>query len=71
MKHKYDGNQIKQMREQLGLSQSQFAALINANIATIQMWEQGVSKPTTYTLFLLQEYVNKLLVEKYFDKEVL
>lgn len=71
MKHKYDGNQIKQMREQLGLSQSQFAALINANIATIQMWEQGVSKPTTYTLFLLQEYVNKLLVEKYFDEEVL
>lgn len=71
MKHKYDGNQIKQMREQLGLSQSQFAALINANTATIQMWEQGVSKPTTYTLFLLQEYVNKLLVEKYFDEEVM
>lgn len=71
MRHKYDGNQIKQMREQLGLSQSQFAALINANTATIQMWEQGVSKPTTYTLFLLQEYVNKLLAEKYFDEEVL
>lgn len=71
MRHKYDGNQIKQIREQLGLSQSQFAALINANTATIQMWEQGVSKPTTYTLFLLQEYVSKLLVEKYFDQEVL
>lgn len=71
MKHKYDGNQIKQMREQLGLSQSQFAALINANTSTIQMWEQGVSKPTTYTLFLLQEYVNAILVKKHFNEEVM
>lgn len=61
---KYDGTAIKQLRASLGISQSAFAALINADVRTIQMWEQGLSRPTTYTMFLLNEYVSRVLIDR-------
>lgn len=37
---------VKAIREQVGLSQSAFAALIGVSVRTLQDWEQGRRKPT-------------------------
>jgi putative transcriptional regulator len=36
---------VKVIREQVGLSQSAFAALIGVSVRTLQDWEQGRRKP--------------------------
>lgn len=37
---------VKSIREQVGLSQSAFAALLGVSVRTLQDWEQGRRKPT-------------------------
>jgi len=45
-----DANDVKQLRKSLGLSQSQFAAILNLSTDTIQRWEQGYKyNPTRRT----------------------
>lgn len=66
-KNTYDGNAIKQLRKSLGVTQTVFATLINAPVATVKMWEGGYTQPTTYTMFLLQEYVSKVLINRMED----
>lgn len=37
--------QVKKIRTNLGLSQSEFALLIGVSVATLQNWEQGRREP--------------------------
>lgn len=46
--------EIKQIRSQLGMSQSQFANAFHINISTLQMWEQGINKTSETILFLIK-----------------
>jgi len=45
---------IKAIREQFTLSQSQFAALLGVSVKTLQNWEQGRRKPDGAAQVLLQ-----------------
>jgi putative transcriptional regulator len=45
---------IKAIRENIGFSQSKFAALIGVNIRTLQNWEQGHRRPTGPAKVLLK-----------------
>ena len=44
---------VKQIRKQIGFSQSKFSALIGVSIRTIQNWEQGHRRPTGAAKVLL------------------
>ena len=46
--------QIKAIREQMNLSQSVFAKLLNVSPSSIRQWEQGKRKPTGSTKILLE-----------------
>lgn len=43
---KFDEPQVKEIREQTGLSQIRFAALIGVSKRTLENWEQGRRHPT-------------------------
>jgi putative transcriptional regulator len=42
------------LRAQYGLSQAEFASLLNISVRTLQQWEQGTRKPTGPALTLLR-----------------
>ena len=46
--------QIKEIREQMNLSQTVFADLLNVSPSSIRQWEQGKRKPTGATKVLLE-----------------
>ena len=48
-----DTHQIKKIRENLNLSQTVFAKLLNVSPSSIRQWEQGKRKPTGSTRVLL------------------
>lgn len=48
-----DTHQIKKIRENLKLSQTVFAKLLNVSPSSIRQWEQGKRKPTGSTRVLL------------------
>jgi putative transcriptional regulator len=45
---------VKAIREDIGFSQSKFAALIGVNVRTLQNWEQGHRHPTGPAKVLLR-----------------
>lgn len=45
---------VKAIREDVGFSQSKFAALIGVNVRTLQNWEQGHRHPTGPARVLLR-----------------
>ena len=45
---------VKQIREKLDLSQSEFARLIKVSVRTLQNWEQGNRQPTGPAEVLLE-----------------
>ena len=47
-------DEIVKLREQLGLSQSVFAAFLHTNKRTYQKWEQGISRPNEQAVTLLK-----------------
>lgn len=47
-------NQIKSIREQMRLSQTVFAKLLNVSPSSIRQWEQGKRQPTGSTKVLLE-----------------
>ena len=51
---KVKSEEILQLRQQLGLSQSGFARLMNVSSRTIQYWEQGERTPAQAALRLLE-----------------
>lgn len=50
----YKGPETQRIREQLGLSQSVFARVLNASAETIKAWEQGKRQPDGMALTLLE-----------------
>ena len=55
---------IREMRTQLGATQSEFAARYNIPFRTIQNWETGVRKPPEYIVALLEGRVREDLVNR-------
>ncbi len=47
-------HQIRTIREQMNLSQTVFAKLLNVSPSSIRQWEQGKRKPTGATKVLLE-----------------
>ena len=45
---------IKELREQTGLSQGQFAARFQIPVRTLQDWEQGRREPPPYVVAMIQ-----------------
>jgi putative transcriptional regulator len=51
---RYVSERIKEIREQMGLSQPVFAAALNVSTETVRAWEQGKREPDGATLRLLE-----------------
>lgn len=49
----YTAEAIRALRERLHVSQSVFAAYLNASVSTVQKWENGEKKPSGAALRLL------------------
>ena len=49
------GDQIKRIREALGLTQSKFATWLGVSLSSLQEWEEGKSPPTKRALRLLEK----------------
>lgn len=54
---------VKELRNQTGLSQSEFAAAFHIPLKTLQSWEQGIRKPTEYTLYMLEQLIFKQTIK--------
>ena len=50
----YVSERIKEIREEMGLSQPVFAAALNVSTETVRAWEQGKREPDGATLRLLE-----------------
>ena len=53
-------DQVRRLRERLGLTQEQFARRIGAGRATVARWELGESKPTGLYLQALEKLQAKM-----------
>ncbi len=51
----YAGEQVKRVRELLGLSQSAFAAFIGVDSSTVRSWEQNLRLPSSLACRMLCE----------------
>ena len=49
----FEAQAIRRLREHLHVSQSVFAAYLNASVSTVQKWENGEKKPSGAALRLL------------------
>ena len=49
------GDQIKRIRESIGLSQSKFATWLGVSLSSLQDWEEGRHPPTKRAIRLLQK----------------
>lgn len=47
---------IRSVRDALGLTQTQFAALLGVHAITVSRWESGTQVPTPYQLGLIQQF---------------
>ena len=56
--------EIREMRAQLGDTQSEFAARYNIPFRTIQNWETGLRKPPEYIIDLLNSRVQADLINR-------
>jgi DNA-binding transcriptional regulator YiaG len=56
-------NKIKKIREQLGLSQSEFATKTQIKKKTLQFWEQGRRNPSVKNLMLVSKALNLKIEE--------
>ena len=49
------GDQIRRIREALGLTQSKFATWLGVSLSSLQDWEEGRHAPTQRAIRLLQK----------------
>lgn len=56
---------IREIRKNLGLSQSKFALYFGIPVTNVQHWEQGVSKPPKYVVDLI---LRVIALESQLDK---
>lgn len=55
---------IREMRMQLGDTQSEFAARYQIPFRTVQNWEAGVRKPPEYMMYLLEQRIREDLINR-------
>ena len=55
---------IRDMRTQLGVTQSEFAARYNIPFRTVQNWETGLRKPPVYIVKLLEGRIKEDLINR-------
>ena len=63
MEEKTRKNNIKDLREQYGLSRTQFCALLNIPYRTVQDWEAGKRKMPDYVCELIEYKLNKEIMD--------
>ncbi|MDZ7965604.1 MAG: helix-turn-helix transcriptional regulator [Nostoc sp. DedSLP03] len=51
---------IRQLRQQLDLSQEKFAAKLGVSLRTINRWENGATVPSQMALKLIEEMLEKM-----------
>lgn len=49
-------NEVRQVREALGLTQAQFAQLLGVHALTVSKWERGVLAPTPHQAGLVASF---------------
>jgi putative transcriptional regulator len=49
----YDAERIRQIRNRLGILESEFAEILNVSLETVRAWEQGLRSPNGAALRLL------------------
>lgn len=49
---------IREMRAKTGLTQREFGDMFSIPVNNIQKWEQGINKPTEYTLQMMIRIMN-------------
>lgn len=54
LSHEYGPDEVKSIRERLGLAQGDFAVIFLVSVKTIQSWEQGTRSPSPAASRLLQ-----------------
>ncbi|MEH2211923.1 MULTISPECIES: helix-turn-helix domain-containing protein [unclassified Nostoc] len=65
---------IRELRQQLDLSQEKFAAKLGVSLRTINRWENGATVPSQMALKLIKEMLEKMgeagkrLVNEYLPK---
>ena len=64
------GNEIKKIRDDLGLTQTDFGRLLNAHFVTISRWESNTKRPNKNQLELIKEF-KRAAQRKKFAKGVL
>ncbi len=50
--------EIKELRQSLGLSQSEFAKEFGFSVRTLQKWEQCAAQPPVYLIGLLRRLIS-------------
>ena len=63
-----EGMTIKEMRELLNLSQSQFGEKYKIQKHTLANWEQGLRQPPEYVMYLLERAVKEDYVRMTMDE---
>lgn len=51
-----NGAQIRQLRTEMRMNQTQFGSLVNAHFVTVSKWENGDASPDPYQLGMLQKF---------------
>ena len=51
----YNGQDVRRVRDLLGMSQAAFAAYLGADASTVRSWEQGVRSPSRLACRMLSE----------------
>ena len=67
MSIKLDGEQIKQIRKSLNLTQKQFADLIGAGLRSVIRWEKGEKSPSVKKMQTLGTLFNGIQDKKHLD----
>ena len=55
---------IREMRKELGVTQSEFAARYSIPFRTVQNWETGLRKPPDYIVRLLEQQIREDLINR-------
>ncbi|MEH1842891.1 MAG: helix-turn-helix domain-containing protein [Nostoc sp.] len=51
---------IRELRQQLDLSQQKFAAKLGVSLRTVNRWENGFTEPSQMALKLIEEMLQKI-----------
>lgn len=59
-----NSQKLKQLRAQLGLSQSELAKKYDVNLSAIQLWEQGNAESSQFLNFFVKTLEKEMSIDK-------